>query len=82
MQALQSTTFNPARLLAELDKFGVVETGHAADLVLPEANPLAPNLTPSSPRSLSCLRAYQRHRNVLLEIEPLTLFTIGPEQGR
>jgi imidazolonepropionase-like amidohydrolase len=52
MQALQSTTFNPARFLAELDKFPVVETGHAADLVLPEANPLAPNLTPSSPRSL------------------------------
>ena len=40
MQALQSATFNPALFLAELDKFGVVETGHAADLVLLEANPL------------------------------------------
>jgi hypothetical protein len=40
MQALQSATFNPALFLAELDKFGVVETGHAAHLVLLEANPL------------------------------------------
>jgi hypothetical protein len=40
MQALQSATFNPALFLAKLDKFGVVETGRAADLVLLEANPL------------------------------------------
>jgi len=39
-QALQSATFNPALFLAKLNKFGVVETGHAADLVLLEANPL------------------------------------------
>jgi len=39
-QALQSATFNPALFLAKLDKFGVLETGHAADLVLLEANPL------------------------------------------
>jgi imidazolonepropionase-like amidohydrolase len=39
-QALQSATFNPALFLAKLDKFGVVETGHADDLVLREANPL------------------------------------------
>ncbi|HEV2731222.1 MAG TPA: amidohydrolase family protein [Terriglobales bacterium] len=39
-QALQAATFNPALFLAELDKFGVVESGHAADLVLLEANPL------------------------------------------
>jgi imidazolonepropionase-like amidohydrolase len=39
-QALQAATLNPALFLAELDKFGVVETGHAADLVLLEANPL------------------------------------------
>ncbi len=39
-QALQSATFNPALFLAKLDKFGVVETGHAADLVLLQANPL------------------------------------------
>jgi Amidohydrolase family len=40
MQALQSATFNPALFLVKLDKFGVVEMGHAADLVLLEANPL------------------------------------------
>jgi hypothetical protein len=40
-EALQSATFNPALFLAKLDKFGVVETGHMADLVLLEANPLA-----------------------------------------
>jgi hypothetical protein len=39
-QALQSATFNPALFLAKLDKFGVVETGRVADLVLLEANPL------------------------------------------
>jgi len=39
-QALQSATFNPALFLAKLDKFGVVETGRMADLVLLEANPL------------------------------------------
>ena len=41
IQALQSATFDPALFLAKLDKFGVVETGHMADLVLLEANPLA-----------------------------------------
>jgi imidazolonepropionase-like amidohydrolase len=40
MQALQAATFNPALFLVKLDKFGVVEMGHAADLVLLEANPL------------------------------------------
>jgi imidazolonepropionase-like amidohydrolase len=40
IQALQSATFNPALFLAKLDKFGVVETAHAADLVLLEANPM------------------------------------------
>jgi Amidohydrolase family len=40
IQALQSATFNPALFLAKLDRFGVLETGHAADLVLLEANPL------------------------------------------
>jgi hypothetical protein len=39
-QALQSATLDPALFLAKLDKFGVVEAGHAADLVLLEANPL------------------------------------------
>ena len=39
-QALQSATLDPALFLAKLDKFGVVEAGRAADLVLLEANPL------------------------------------------
>src|SRR5260370_547982 len=39
-QALQSATLDAALFLVKLDKFGVVETGHAADLVLLEANPL------------------------------------------
>jgi len=39
-QALQSATFNRALFLAKLDKFGLVETGRMADLVLLEANPL------------------------------------------
>jgi Amidohydrolase family len=39
-EALQSATFNPALFLAKLDRYGVVEDGHAADLVLLEANPL------------------------------------------
>jgi imidazolonepropionase-like amidohydrolase len=39
-QALQSATFNPALFLAKLDKFGLVETGRMAELVLLEANPL------------------------------------------
>jgi hypothetical protein len=40
-QALQSATLDPALylFLAKLDKFGVVEAGHAADPVLLEANP-------------------------------------------
>jgi Amidohydrolase family len=40
LQALQSATFNPALFLAKLDKYGVAETGHAADLVLLDDNPL------------------------------------------
>jgi imidazolonepropionase-like amidohydrolase len=39
-QALQSATINPAIFLVKLDKFGVVEAGHAADLVLLDGNPL------------------------------------------
>jgi len=51
MQAFQSATFNPALFLAKLDKFGVVETGHAADLVLLEANPLEDTCSrPTDPR--------------------------------
>jgi hypothetical protein len=39
-QALQAATFNPALFLGKLDKYGVLEKGTAADLVLLEANPL------------------------------------------
>jgi imidazolonepropionase-like amidohydrolase len=39
-QALQAATIDPATFLVELDKYGVVEKGHVADLVLLEANPL------------------------------------------
>ena len=40
LQALQAATFNPALFLAKLDKYGVAERGHIADLVLLDANPL------------------------------------------
>jgi imidazolonepropionase-like amidohydrolase len=40
LQALQAATLNPATFLAKLDNYGVAETGHVADLVLLEANPL------------------------------------------
>jgi len=40
LQALQAATFNPALFMVKLDKYGVVEKGHVADLVLLEANPL------------------------------------------
>ncbi len=39
-QALQAATFNPALFLTKLDRYGVVEPGHAADLVLLEDDPL------------------------------------------
>jgi Amidohydrolase family len=40
LQALQSSTFNPALFLVKMDKYGVVEPGHIADLVLLDADPL------------------------------------------
>jgi hypothetical protein len=40
LEALQSATFNAAAYLAKSDKYGVVEPGHAADLVLLDGNPL------------------------------------------
>jgi hypothetical protein len=40
LQALQTATYNPALFLAKVDKYGVAETGHVADLVLLDANPL------------------------------------------
>jgi len=39
-EALQAATINPALYMAKLDKYGVVETGRAADLVLLDDNPL------------------------------------------
>lgn len=40
LEALQSATFNAAIYLAKVDKYGVVEPGHVADLVLLDADPL------------------------------------------
>jgi imidazolonepropionase-like amidohydrolase len=40
MEALQTATINPAKLLGKLDSLGTVEKGKLADLVLLEANPL------------------------------------------
>lgn len=41
LQALQSATFNPAQFLGKMEKYGVVEPGHVADLLLLDENPLA-----------------------------------------
>lgn len=40
MQALQAATFYPALFMTKLDRYGVVETGHAADLVVLDEDPL------------------------------------------
>ncbi len=40
LEALQAATLNPAEYLDIRDRFGTVEEGHVADLVLLEANPL------------------------------------------
>ncbi len=40
LQALQTATLNPALYMAKLDKYGVVDSGRVADLVLLDANPL------------------------------------------
>ncbi|MFN8442837.1 MAG: amidohydrolase family protein [Caldilineaceae bacterium] len=39
-EALQTATYNPARFLNTLDKFGTVTVGSEADLILLNANPL------------------------------------------
>jgi len=39
-QALQAATIHPAQFMVKLDKYGLVEPDHVADLVLLEANPL------------------------------------------
>ncbi|HVF72921.1 MAG TPA: amidohydrolase family protein [Chthoniobacterales bacterium] len=41
LEALQSATVNPAKCLGATDRFGTVEKGKAADLVLLEGDPLA-----------------------------------------
>jgi hypothetical protein len=41
LQALQAATFNPALYMAKLDKYGVVERGRIANMVLLDANPLS-----------------------------------------
>jgi imidazolonepropionase-like amidohydrolase len=40
MEALQTTTLNPAKFLGMDDQLGTVEKGKLADLVLLDANPL------------------------------------------
>lgn len=40
MQALQAATFYPALFMTKLDRYGVVETGHVADLVVLDEDPL------------------------------------------
>ncbi|MGA8150181.1 MAG: amidohydrolase family protein [Terriglobales bacterium] len=39
-EALQAATLEPATFMDKLDRYGVVEPGHEADMVLLEANPL------------------------------------------
>lgn len=39
-QALEAATANPAIFMEKTDKYGSIEKGHAADMVLLEANPL------------------------------------------
>jgi imidazolonepropionase-like amidohydrolase len=39
LDALRSATFNAALYIAKLNKYGVVEAGHVADLVLLDGNP-------------------------------------------
>ena len=41
LQALQSATLNPGLFLSKIDKYGGIEPGRVADLVLLDANPLA-----------------------------------------
>src|SRR6266496_1049953 len=40
LQALQAVTYNAALYMAKLDKYGVIERAHIADVVLLEKNPL------------------------------------------
>jgi imidazolonepropionase-like amidohydrolase len=39
-EALKTATYNPAKFLGILDRFGTVEKGKVADLILLDANPL------------------------------------------
>jgi len=40
IEALQAATFNPGLFMAKLDKYGVIEKGHVADMVLLDENPV------------------------------------------
>jgi adenine deaminase len=40
LELLQSATYNAALYMAKLDKYGVIERGHIADMVLLDENPL------------------------------------------
>jgi len=40
LESLQSVTYNAALYMAKLDKYGVIERGHIADMVLLDENPL------------------------------------------
>lgn len=40
LEALQTATYNPALFLTKLDRYGVVEPGRVADLVVLDGNPL------------------------------------------
>ncbi len=40
MQALQAATFYPALFMTKLNRYGVVETGHVADMVVLDEDPL------------------------------------------
>ena len=39
-EALRTATYNPAKFLGQLERFGTIEKGKVADLVLLDANPL------------------------------------------
>lgn len=84
LQALQTATFNPALYLAKLDKYGVVEPGHIANLVLLEENPLVDirNLSKITGVVLKGIYLPQdRLRQMLSRKAPLTTQEVAPAAG-
>jgi hypothetical protein len=84
LQALQTATFNPALYLAKLDKYGVVEPGHIANLVLLEENPLVDirNLSKITGVVLKGIYLPQdRLRQMLSRKAPLTTQEVSPAAG-